>query len=346
MIPHNRLQFSEHEKRALMAVVDSSFYTMGAVTAEFEHYCQHYYQYPYAVAVSSGSMALRLALIVAGVQSGDHVIVPAYSCSALSNVVMSLGAHVVPVDIQKSDHNINPQAAISLAKKHDVNVVIAVNTFGNPADIKPMQDAGLIVIEDCSHGFRIDGNFNPVIVGDLMIQSFYATKLFGAAEFGVVLTKDESQHVILRNCRSGYSEKPSATCLNVKPDEFNAALALSKLQHAPENLRLRQQRAEFYLKSSLVEQTPTGTIDSKVWYRYVIRCAQADQLILLLQNQIGLVRPVSPWLDDLYLYPCAQRAYNENISIPLYPDLLLEEQQRIVELLTAVPNELWSLNVG
>jgi UDP-2-acetamido-2-deoxy-ribo-hexuluronate aminotransferase len=346
MIPHNRPQFSEQDKRALLAVVDSGFYTMGAATAAFEQYCQSYYGYPYAVAVSSGSMALRLALIAVGVQAGDSVIVPAYSCSALSNVVMSLGAVVVPVDIQSKTPNIDATAAIQLAKQHSVRVVIAVNTFGQPANIKPMQDAGLVVIEDCSHGFSADAGFNPVISGDLMIQSFYATKLFGAAELGVVLTKDPEQHALLLNRRSGYSERPSGTCLNVKPDEFNTALALSKLKQAPENLSIRQQKAALYLQSEWLKQLHCGDSNSKVWYRFVIRCAQAGRLIQLLQQQFGLVKPVSPWLEDLSLYPCAEQAYREHVSIPLYPDLLPHEQQHIVQLLTEVPKELWSCDNG
>ncbi|MBU1619177.1 MAG: aminotransferase class I/II-fold pyridoxal phosphate-dependent enzyme [Gammaproteobacteria bacterium] len=346
MIPHNRLQFSEKDKQALLAVVDSGFYTMGAVTAAFEQYCQSYYGYSYAVAVSSGSMALRLALIAAGVQTGDSVIVPAYSCSALSNVVMSLGAVVVPVDIQSKTPNIDAIAAIRLAKQHGVKVVIAVNTFGQPADIKSMQDAGLVVIEDCSHGFHADAEFNPVICGDLMIQSFYATKLFGAAELGLVLTNDPEQHVLLLNCRSGYSERPLATCLNVKPDEFNTALALSKLKQAPEQLRIRQKKAQLYLQSEWLKQRHYGDNHHNVWYRFVIRCVRAEQLITLLQLQFGLVKPVSPWLDDLSLYPCAELAYKEHVSIPLYPDLLPHEQQTIVRLLTETPKELWSGDNG
>jgi dTDP-4-amino-4,6-dideoxygalactose transaminase len=342
MIPHNRPQFSEQDKQALLAVVDSGFYTMGAVTAAFEQYCQNYYGYSYAVAVSSGSMALRLALIAAGVKDGDSVIVPAYSCSALCNVVMSLGAAVVPVDIQSNTPNIDATAAITLAKLHDVRVVIAVNTFGQPAEIKPMQEAGLIVIEDCSHGFKVDAELQPVIRGDLMIQSFYATKLFGAAELGVVLAKDPACHATLVKCRAGYSERPSATCLNVKPDEFNAALALSKLKQASENLSMRQQKAQLYLQSELLKQHHCGDTLHKVWYRFVIRCAQAEQLIQQLQHQFGLVKPVSPWLEDLSLYPCSAQAYHEHVSIPLYPELLPHEQQHIVQLLSDLPKELWS----
>ena len=346
MIPHNKPLFSEQDKQALLAVVDSGFYTMGAVTAAFEQYCQSYYGYPFAVAVSSGSMALRLALIAAGVKVGDSVIVPAYSCSALSNVVMSLGAVVVPVDIQSNTPNIDAIAAITLAKQHRVKVVIAVNTFGQPADIKPMQEAGLIVIEDCSHGFKVNAEFNPVIRGDLMIQSFYATKLFGAAELGVVLAKDPGCHATLVKCRSGYSERPSATCLNVKPDEFNAALALSKLKQASENLSVRQQKAQLYLQSELLKQQHFGDTIHKVWYRFVIRCSQPDRLIQQLQQQVGLVKPITPWLEDLSLYPCTAQAYHEHISIPLYPELLPDEQHHIVQLLTELPKELWSCNNG
>uniref|UniRef100_A0A486XXE0 UDP-4-amino-4-deoxy-L-arabinose--oxoglutarate aminotransferase n=1 Tax=Rheinheimera sp. BAL341 TaxID=1708203 RepID=A0A486XXE0_9GAMM len=336
MIPHNKLVFSREDKAFLHAVVESGFYTMGKHTAALENLCQDYFNYPFAIAASSGSMALRLALIAAGVQQGDSVIVPAYSCSALPNVVLSLGAKVLAVDVLHHDCNIDPVAAIALAKQHAAKVVIAVNTFGAPANVKVLQAAGLLVIEDCSHGFGLDENDKPCVSGDFVVQSFYATKLVGAAELGVVLTKNKKCHAVLDANRSGYSTSPIAGCLNVKPDEMNAVLVISKLRHITNNLKQRQALAEHYLSSSLIRKYYKYPLSSRVWYRFVICTHQAEQIIAAMSDVAVLVKPVSPWLDNLDGYPVSQCAFRNNVSVPLYPCLSELEQVAVMSKLRTV----------
>ena len=333
MIPHNVIDFSHSDKRALHEVVDSEFYTMGKAVSFFEEACAQYFDRPHALAVSSGSMALRLALIASGVKYGDNVIVPAYSCSAICNTVLSLGANVLPCEIEANTCNIDASHAASLANTHDVDVVIAVNTFGIPANISELRANGLIVIEDCSHGFAINDNNSPAIRGDIAIQSFYATKLFGAAEMGVLLLNDEEVYEQLKARRVGYSEEPDGFCLNIKPDEFNAALALSKINVANELLKSRKRLASRYLCNNYLATHCVGKLGNRVWYRYVVAVNNADELILSLGSQVEMVKPVTNWVNVLSIYPNAQLAFNKNVSIPLYPSLSSASQDVVINLM-------------
>jgi len=333
VIPHNVINFSYSDKRALHEVVDSEFYTMGKAVFSFEEACVEYFGKPYALAVSSGSMALRLALIASGVKHGDNVIVPAYSCSAICNTVLSLGANVLPCEIEASTCNIDASHAASLADTHKVDVVIAVNTFGIPANISELKANGLFVIEDCSHGFALNDNNSPAIRGDIAIQSFYATKLFGAAEMGLLLLSDEDAHEQLKARRVGYSEKPDGYCLNIKPDEFNAALAFSKMNDANELLKSRKYLASRYLCNNYLATHCVGKLENRVWYRYVIAVNNADELILSLGSQVEMVKPITNWVDDLSIFPNAKSAFNKNVSIPLYPSLSSASQDVVISLI-------------
>ena len=332
MIPHNVINFSHSDKRALHEVVDTEFYTMGKAVASFEDACVQYYDKSYALAVSSGSMALRLALIAAGVKHGDNVIVPVYSCSAICNTVLSLGANVLPCEIESNTCNIDVSHAVSLANTHKADVIIAVNTFGIPANISELRASGLFVIEDCSHGFALNDDNHPHIQGDVAIQSFYATKLFGAVEMGVLLLNDEEAHEKLKARRVGYSEKPDGFCLNIKPDEFNAVLALSKVNGANELLKSRKNLASRYLGNNLLAKYCVGNLENRVWYRYVISVNKADELIMSLGSQVEMVKPITSWVNDLSIYPNAQSAFNKNVSIPLYPCLSNASQDVVISL--------------
>ena len=326
------ISFSESDKRVLHDIVDSEFYTLGKTVASFEEACVQYFEKPYALGVSSGSMALRLALIASGVTMGDNVIVPAYSCSAICNTVLSLGANVLPCEVEVDTCNIDVSHAALLGKTYNAKVVVAVNTFGVPANICELKANGFVVIEDCSHGFALKDNNRPAINGDIAIQSFYATKLFGAVEMGVLLLNDKARYEDLKARRRGYSEKPDEFCLNVKPDEFNAALALNKINNASELLTCRQELAHRYLSNNLLATYCVGNLKNRVWYRYVMSVNIADELILALRSHIEIVKPVTNWVEDLSKYPNAQSAYNKNVSIPLYPSLSNASQQAVISL--------------
>src|SRR5690349_10650387 len=113
MIPHNRLTFDENEVKAVAEVVRSGYWAGGPQVLRLEATLAKLVGVQFAVGVGSGLSALRLALKSLGVGAGDEVIVPAYSCVALPNAVLSLQAMPVPVDVQAPDWNIDPKAVES-----------------------------------------------------------------------------------------------------------------------------------------------------------------------------------------------------------------------------------------
>ena len=333
MIPHNQIVFANADKQLLHDVVQSGFFTQGKYIADFEAKAASFYQRKCAIAVSSGSMAIRLALILAGVKAGGNVIVPAYSCSAVCNSVLSLGANVIPCDITEGEANIDVYQAIQLAEQHRANVVIVVNTFGIPADITTLKKAGLTVVEDCSHGFAITADSLPQTYGDFVIQSLYATKLLGAAELGVVLFDDVALLGSAKRLREGYSQIPSGECINMKANEFSGALGVAKLVEATSIIDQRQARANIYLGNKFLSRHVVGNVNHRVWYRFVITVEQADKLIDSVASRVQILRPISPWLNDLNKFPQASTAYRRYLSLPIYPSLEEEDQTEVMSVL-------------
>lgn len=333
MIPHNQIVFANADKQLLHDVVQSGFFTQGKYVADFEAKAANFYQRKCATAVSSGSMAIRLALILAGVKAGSNVIVPAYSCSAVCNSVLSLGANVIPCDIAEGEANIDIYQAIQHAEQHRANVVIVVNTFGIPADITTLKHAGLTVVEDCSHGFAITADSLPQTYGDFVIQSLYATKLLGAAELGVVLFDDETLLDRAKQLREGYSKTPTGECLNMKANEFSGALGVAKLVEATSIIAQRQARANIYLGNKFLSRHVVGNVNHRVWYRFVISVEQADKLIDSVASRVQILRPISPWLNDLNKFPHASTAYRRYLSLPIYPSLEEKHQSEVISAL-------------
>ena len=149
---------------------------------------------------------------------------------------------------------------------------------------------------------------------------------------GVLLLNEKERYEDLKARRLGYSEKPDGFCLNVKPDEFNAALALNKIKSASELLTCRQELAHRYLSNNFLATYCVGNLKNRVWYRYVMAVNNADELILALRSQIEMVKPVTNWVEDLSKYPNAQSAFNKNVSIPLYPSLSNASQHAVISL--------------
>jgi dTDP-4-amino-4,6-dideoxygalactose transaminase len=336
MIPHNLVTFSSKDQFRLAEVARSEQYSMGYVTKNFEELARKFYSKNCSIAVSSGSMALRLALIAAGTTTTTKVIVPAYCCSAIPNSVSSLGASVIPCDIDFNTGNICTEHALSLSKQHNAKLIIVVNSFGAGIDITPLKERGLIVIEDCSHGFNLNTEKRPETNGDFIVQSLYATKLFGAAELGVLLFDNQKISDDLQQYRSGYTPSTNGFALNCKPDEFSCSLGAGKFENGSEIIQTRTEIAERYLSSSVIKSKTLNVVDDRVWYRFVIKSNHANLLIEKVRPTAELVKPVSPWLINLHGFPNATRAYQEYVSIPIYPDLKLKDQDIIISLLETI----------
>jgi perosamine synthetase len=299
----------------------------------------------HAVALASGLAALRLGLHALGVARGDEVIIPAYACVALANATLALGASPIAADVT-DDWNLDAHGVMAVRTSR-TKAVIAVNTFGAPADVIALRGAGVPVIEDCAHGFGLavaDG----VLGGraDLAAVSFHATKLVGAGEGGAVVTDRAPLAHRVRAWRDYGDEPPDGTRLNDKLSDIHAAIALCQLERLDAMIQAREARAQRYQACLARAARRTGAFRlpawsaSRVWYRYAIELTDRmaiDVVDAMRRRGVGAARPVTDWRPASGpRCPTADRAYARVVSLPLYPTLREDEQERVCEAFEAV----------
>ena len=189
--------FGEEEERRLLAVLRSGTWGKidGNVVTDFEKRFAEYHQAKHGIAVVNGTTGLRMALLAAGIEAGDEVIVPPFTFLATASTVVEVNATPVFADVQLETFNIDP-AAIEAAITPRTRVIVPVHLGGLPCDMDAILGIAerhhLIVIEDCAHahgaaykGRRV-GSF-----GAMAMFSFQASKNLNSGEGGIVITSDD-----------------------------------------------------------------------------------------------------------------------------------------------------------
>lgn len=251
------LEFKE-VKNPLKRVIDSGWLTKGPKTKELEDAIVRYLGVKYAVAVSSGTAALHLALLSLGIKSGDEVIVPDFTFPATANTVELCGAKAVLTDIELNDFNIDP-----LKIKENINrrtkAIMPVHQFGNPAEMdrimKIAASSKLFVIEDaaCALGAKYKSKMCGSI-GDMGCFSFHPRKVITTGEGGVVATNKPHLAKRLRILRDhGMKEINRKTNFllpgfNYRISEIASVLGLSQLRKIETIIRKRDRLYNVYRK--------------------------------------------------------------------------------------------------
>jgi perosamine synthetase len=348
-VPHNRLTFGEAEVEAVTRTVRSGQWAQGPRVAELECELARIAKVKYCVCVASGLSALRLALGALGVTQGARVLVPAYSCVALANACLSWGAEPVPVDIESDTWNLDARRCREAVSEVGAKAVIAVNTFGAPADLTYGQNTRIPIIEDCAHAFGLDVDGRPFggrsEIGTL---SFYATKLLGSGEGGAVLTNSADVFQFVSSSRD-YSDKlPDAHRMNDKMSDVEASLVLAQLERLPEMVAKREALALRYI--DLLSSTGSGKLfrlprsdEKRIWYRFVVEVLSEDaqQFVEELRSEgVDAALPVNDWrLPGGPVAQTADRVYRRLLSLPLYPSLTEDEQDYVVSTFWRVCEE-------
>jgi dTDP-4-amino-4,6-dideoxygalactose transaminase len=348
-VPHNRLTFGEAEVEAVTRTVRSGQWAQGPRVAELECELARIAKVKYCVCVASGLSALRLALGALGVTQGARVLVPAYSCVALANACLSWGAEPVPVDIESDTWNLDARRCREAVSEVGAKAVIAVNTFGAPADLTYGQNTRIPIIEDCAHAFGLDVDGRPLGGrSEIGILSFYATKLLGGGEGGAVLTNRADVFEFVNSARD-YSDKlPDAHRMNDKMSDVEASLVLAQLERLPEMVAKREALALRYI--DLLSSAPSGTLfrlppwdEKRIWYRFVVEVLSEDaqQFVEELRSEgVDAALPVNDWrLPGGPVAQTADRAYRRLLSLPLYPILTEDEQDYVVSTFWRVCEE-------
>lgn len=349
-------QIGERERDAVMQVLESGQLTGGPFTRRLEQaFARDVAGTAEAVAVSSGTAALHLALLAHGIGPGDEVITTAFSFQATANMVLATGASPVFVDTFE-DGNIDA-SRIEAAITPRTKAVLPVHLYGRLCEMAPICDItarhGLALIEDAAqaHGAaRVQEATASGRAGSFGTGCFslYATKNLTAGEGGMITTNDRELAERLRRLRShGEAQRYDSLEVgyNYRITEIGAALALSGLESLAEGDARRRSNAAYLSANLHGVQTPSMPAEpaEHVWHQYTVRVAQdRDALQRHLTErgiQSAVYYPAPLPSQTLYrelgynatAYPVASRLAQEVLSLPVHPALSDGDLREIVE---------------
>jgi len=343
MIPHSRPTLDEEEVRAVAAVVRSGRVSQGNEVRRFETELARQVDVTDAVAVSSGTAGLHLALVSLEVGAGDEVVIPSFVCAALLNAVRFVGAEPVPADIDPETFNIDARD-VERRLTPRTKAIIVPHLFGLPADIRRIAALGVPVVEDCAQSLGSRLAASPIgSLGVLSVFSFYATKVICTGEGGMVASRDEGLLDRIRDLRD-YDEKvDDRPRFNYKLTDLQAAIGIVQLRKLPNFIARRRDIAARY-DDFMNERGIPGPVcppdREAIPYRYVVRSERLEEILAVGRKAgIGYRRPVFKPLHH-YLglsgYPHTDMAFASALSIPLYPSLSDAEIEAILDPLRPV----------
>jgi len=341
-------------RTAVERVMASQQFVLGRESAALEDEIAKLSSVAHGVGVASGTDALILALRACGVSAGDEVLLPPFTFVATGSAVSALGAKPVFADIRPDTYNIDP-SELERRITPRTRAIVVVHLYGLAAEMDPIlafaKSSKLPVIEDnaqaigaCYKGRRTGS------LGDAACVSFYPTKNLGAyGDAGMVVTNSAELAARIRTLRNhGQSEKyrSSEPGWNSRLDEIQAAILRVKLRHLSDWQRARQSHAAEYnqlfsqIPGVMPPLTPEGF--EHVYHQYTIRVEQRDALQKFLsERKIGstVYYPYPLHLQPLYAslghkpgdFPHSERAAQEVLSLPMYPELRKEQIARVVE---------------
>lgn len=343
---------------ALTRVCDSGRYVLGPDCTELEKSLAAYCRVPHALACASGSDALLLALLACDVGPGDEAIMPSYTFFATAGAAWRIGVKPVFVDIDPYTYNIDP-SRIEAAITPRTKAIISVHLYGQCAEMAPIMAIArrhrLTVIEDACqaigaecHGERAGS------IGDIGCLSFYPTKNLGGAGDGGMLTCKSSEIAdklrILRVHGERQRYHHELVGFNSRLDSLQAAALNVKLPHLDRWTARRAANAaryhELFERAGLSAhiRLPTEAPGGRhVWNQYVIRVPDGQRDALrehLAARKIGtqIYYPVPLHLQVCFAslgvaagsLPETERAAQETLALPIFPELTIEEQHAVV----------------
>ena len=348
----------EEVDAAVLGVLDSGQFTLGSEVAAFEREFAEYCGAAQGVGVNTGTSALHLALLAAGVGPGDEVITVPFTFVATVSAIHYTGAKPVFVDIDPESFTMNP-ATLAAAITPRTKAIVPVHLYGQPADMDPILEVarkrGLVVIEDAcqAHGAEYRGR-RAGSMGHMGCFSFYPGKNLGAyGEGGMVVTDDPAYARMIRMLRDWGAEQKYHHVLkgyNFRLETMQAAVLRVKLRHLDAWTNARRAAAACYeslLDSPLLKRPREMPYARHVYHIYAIRTARrtAWQRALAetgIQTGIHYPTPVHllPAFADLGHtrgeFPHSERAAEEVLSLPMFPELTVAQCQEVARAIEAL----------
>jgi dTDP-4-amino-4,6-dideoxygalactose transaminase len=341
---------------AVMRVLSSQHFVLGNEGLALEHEIAELCGVTHGVGVASGTDALILSLRAAGVGAGDEVILPPFTFVATGSAVSALGAKPLFADIAPDTFNISAE---QIARKITprTRAILVVHLYGLAADMDPIRAAAkshaIPVVEDNAQAIGATYKGLPTgALSDLACISFYPTKNLGAyGDAGMIVTNSAEMDARLRTLRNhGQSSRYNSVepGWNSRLDELQAAILRVKLRYLRQWEQARRNHAAEYsrllapISSVKTPVTPDGY--DHVFHQYTIRAQRRDELQKFLsERKIGnaVYYPVPLHLQPIYTslgeglgsYPESERAANEVLALPMFPELQPQQIQRIAAAL-------------
>lgn len=346
---------AEEIKVAINSVLESGEYILGRNVAALEASVARICGVNYGIGVASGTDALLLSLIALGIGSGDEVITTPYTFFSTVEVISKTGAKPVFVDIDSKTYNLCPEY-VNKAITAKTRAIIPVHIFGQAADLDPLlelaQKYRLSIIEDACQAIGAGYKGKKVgSFGDTGCFSFYPTKNLGCyGDGGMVVTNNDKLADRIKLLRVHGSKSKYYHVLpgyNSRLDEIQAAILMVKLKYLERWNQLRREKAALYdrlLKGSGVITPYVEDWNTSVYHLYVVRSESRDDLMARLVKAgiaSGIYYPLPHHLQEVYrrlgyqpgCLPEAERASRECLALPLYPEMTVDDMQRVVDVL-------------
>ncbi|MEX0386163.1 DegT/DnrJ/EryC1/StrS family aminotransferase [Spiribacter onubensis] len=351
--------------QGLAAALDEARFILGPGVQAFEAEAADYLGCAHAVGVASGTDALHLALLGAGIGPGDEVITTPFSFIATAEAICYTGARPVFADIDARTFNLDPEA-VAAAIGPRTRAIVPVHLFGQPADMPRLQtlaeDHGLLLIEDCAQSFgaEIDGNMTGSL-GTTGAFSFFPSKnLGGYGDGGLVTTQDEAIAGELRALRNHGSRRRyyhDRIGYNSRLDELQAVILRAKLPHIDRFNAGRRRIAHRYSEGlgdlpGLITPHEDG-IGAHVYHQYTLLCDDRPGREALMERltaehiasavyypvplhqqaafggaeQVTTMSPTGPGC------PMADSVAERCLSLPMYPEMPDADVERVIEVI-------------
>lgn len=348
MIEHSKPTLGGDELHALREVIGTNYPAEGWAVRRFENSLSDYIGSQGAVATSTGTLALYLALLCLDIKSKDEVMVPSYVCRSVLNAVLYIGAKPVVCDVNIADYNISfTDTKIRMTQK--TKAIIIPHMFGCPAEIDKFKNLGIPIIEDCAHSIGAEYKGKKVgSWGDLSIFSFEGTKYITTGEGGMVLAN--SKHLLERLRKL---KEPESIDHRIKytyrMTNLQAAIGIVQLLKLKSFIRKRRRIAKIYtqafsnLNIELPKEPPEGL---HIFHRYMIKIRGNINLFMrcCYKKRIKVKQPVKPYPLHRYLnlpvknFPNTVYIMKSAVSLPIYPSLTNKEIKLIIDTVKKIIN--------
>lgn len=353
MIPAANPIIGREERKAVDRVLRSGGLAQGPEVAAFEKEFSSHVAGRHCIALNSGTSALHMAFIAAGIKPGDEVIVPSFSFAATANSVALAGAIPVFVDIEENHFNLDP-SKIQAAITKKTRAIMPVHLYGHPADMVAITEIAkkheLFVFEDAAqaHGAKVNGI--PVGAWGIAASfSFYPTKNMTSGEGGMVSTPSEEvarMVKVLRNQGMEIRYQNEVVGFNTRMTDIHAAIGREQLKKLAGWTKQRQQNAAFLnanLEGVIVPPTAAGM--EHVFHQYTIKVVDTDRDAFSAEltkrgvgNGVYYPTPIHrlPSFQLKLDLPSTERVAQQVLSLPVHPALKKRDLETIVKVVNAI----------